>query len=176
MSSNKFTLHKKLQELCKKSILRREQYREGVIKNAEDACDVMVLAAREHTPHKGDGKKRGVNVITGELEAHWEAQFIAASPNDKNVGKITLSNNMEYASYVQNGHKLTKHFVPWLEIDNGVINYEPNHNQPLFGIVVGTKTKFVKGVDMVGPAIKAFNKSFKKMNEELVQQLLHIGD
>jgi hypothetical protein len=170
-------LAKQLRELGKKSKSALKKYREGVIKNAEDACDVMALAAKEHTPHPGDGKPRGFNVITGELSAHWESRFIAADKGSDYLGTVTLTNDMQYASYVQNGHRLTRHFVPWLYVDGmGTISYETNHAQPMFGMVVGTKTKYVKGVDMVGPAIKAFNESFKKMNDDLAKQILDIDD
>jgi hypothetical protein len=169
------TLVKKLRELSKKSEDAIQKYRDGVKRNAEDACDVMALAAKEHTPHPGDGKRRGFNVITGELSAHWEARFIAADPGSSYLGNVTLTNDMDYASYVQNGHRLTRHFVPWLYVDGmGTISYETNHAQPMFGMVVGTKTKYIKGVDMVGPAIKAFNESFTKMNNDLLKQILDL--
>lgn len=171
-----FKLPQQLKKLLAKSQIAQQKYKLGVRRNAEDACDVMVLAAREHTPHEGDGKKRGFNVITGELEAHWEARFVVHAFSDT-VGSVILSNDMQYASYVQNGHRLTRHFVPWLYVDGmGTISYETNHAQPMFGMVVGTKTKYVKGVDMVGPAIKAFNESFKKMNDDLAKQILDIDD
>lgn len=169
-----FDLHLKLKKLAETADEARKLIREGAIRNAEDACDVMVLAAREATPHEGDGKRRGQNVITGELEAHWEAEFIRKETKSS-LGKVVLHNDMDYASYVQNGHKLKRHFVPWLYVDGmGTISYEVNHAQPMFGLVVGTKTKYVKGVDMVGPAIKAFNESFDFMNQTLMEQVAEL--
>lgn len=169
--AKEFDLKDKLRQLAQKSEQARRMLKEGIARNAEDACDVMVLAAREHTPHEGDGKKRGFNVITGELEAHWQAEF-KREDGENTVGTVTLSNDMSYASYVQNGHKLTKHFVPWLYVDGmGTISYETNHNQPMFGMMVGTKTHYVDGKDMVNPAIDAFNESFDRMNEDLFEQL-----
>jgi hypothetical protein len=54
-----------------------------------------------------------------------------------------------------------------------VLSYETNHNQPLFGLIVGTKTKYVKGVDMITPAIEAFNKTFDELNKRLLDKLMN---
>jgi hypothetical protein len=55
----------------------------------------------------------------------------------------------------------------------GTLSYETDHNQPMFGLVVGTKTPYVKGVDMVGPAVKAFIESFDKSTQKVLDKHLN---
>ena len=169
----KFDLQEKLKQLSKKSKDAQKQLRDGVCQNARDASEVMVQAARWHTPHDGDGKKRGFNVITNSLQEAWHAKF-EVSQSGTELGYVHLTNTQYYAEYVQKGHKVPRHFVPWLYKDElGTISYETDHAQPMFGLVVGTKTPYVKGVDMVGPAIEAFDKSFKEANEQLLDEILN---
>jgi hypothetical protein len=162
-------LDKKLRELAKQANAKPKELRQKVMDNARVACEDMVRAAKEHTPNSGDGKKRGLNMISNSLQEAWHAD-IEKSGKRSQIGKVVLSNDKPYAPFVQNGYNVTKHFVPWLYKDNdGTLSYETNHGQPLFGIVVGTKTKHVAGVDMVGPATKAFNETFDKLNETLLE-------
>jgi hypothetical protein len=42
----------------------------------------------------------------------------------------------------------------------------------MFGIVVGTKTTYVKGVDMIGPARQAFFEKFNLLNDRTVNRIL----
>lgn len=164
---NEFDLDKKLRIFAENAKKLSKSVREEVTKNVLEACDVMVQTAKDHTPHEGDGKKRGFNVISNSLQDGWHADFIADKDSNK-VGTITLTNDKSYAKYVQNGHKVSRHFVPWLYKDGmGTLSYETDHGQPLFGLVVGTKTPFVKGVDMVGPAIKAFNEALEEKSDKL---------
>lgn len=167
-------LSKQLNDLMKKIPEMQKEIVAGIEQNVKDAADVAVLAAREATPHDGDGKKRGYNTITGELEAHWSWRFIRQdSYNKHNFGTLYIYNDTSYASFVQFGHNMHKHFVPWLYIDGcGTISYETNHNLPMFGLVVGTKTKYVDGRDMIGPAEKAFNETFTKLTQDLLNEVL----
>lgn len=155
-----FDLGDKLSALAKKSDECRRALSKALEGDIEQACEAMEEAAKAATPHEGDGKKRGFNVINNSLQESWHAEYKPIR-NKKHFGKITLTNSKSYAAFVQNGHKVKKHFVPWLYKDGmGTLSYETDHNQPMFGLVVGTKTPFVKGVDMVTPAVKAFNRSF----------------
>lgn len=171
--SAKFDLKDKLKQLSKKSKEARKRLHDGVCQNARDACEVMVEAAREHTPHDGDGKRRGFNVITNSLQEAWHAKF-EVSDSGTELGYVHLTNTKDYAGFVQKGHRVPRHFVPWLYKDDlGTLSYETDHAQPMFGLVVGTKTPYVEGVDMVGPAIEAFDKSFKESNELLLDDILN---
>lgn len=165
-----FDLGKKLNDIAVGAKLQQKALRSGFERNARKACVAMVEAAMEHTPHKGDGKIRGQNMISDSLQKSWVAKYEPAK-DKKEIGTVILENKKPYAIYVQKGHKLTKHFVPWLYKDGNVISYETNHNQKLFGLVVGTKTHYVKGVDMVGPAEEAFNKKFDELNAKLTKSI-----
>lgn len=168
-------LGEKLKKLMDSLPEKREQIISGIKQNISDAADVAVLAARQASPHPNDGKRRGFNVVTGELAAHWSWKYDdgGSSASNKLFGTVYLYNDTSYASFVQNGHVMHKHFVPWLYIDAmGTISYETNHNLPMFGLVVGTKTRYVEGRDMTGPAIKAFDETFKKLTEDLLQEVL----
>ena len=164
------TLGDYLNELIKRIPSYESGLKRGIVQNAKDAADVAVLAAREATPHDGDGKSRGFNVITGELEAHWDWEYRGGGDT---LGSIRIFNSMSYAGYVQYGHVMHEHFVPWLYVDGmGTLSYETNHNLPLFGLVVGTKTKYVDGVDMIGPATKAFHETFTRLTLELFREVI----
>lgn len=169
--NNTFDLADKLKKLTEEVKCHERALKKGIEKNARVACEAMEQAAKDHTPHSGDGKKRGFNVINDSLQESWVAEY-KPSQNKQEVGSVSLTNDKHYAIYVQNGHKMTKHFVPWLYKDGmGTISYETNHSQPLFGLVVGNKTPFVKGVDMVGPAVDAFNEVFDELNDKLLKKL-----
>lgn len=166
-----FDLAEQLNKLAEQAKGHERALRKGIEKNARIACEAMEQAAKDHTPHSGDGKKRGFNVINDSLQESWMAEY-KPSQKKKEVGSVSLTNDKPYAIYVQNGHKMKKHFVPWLYKDGmGTLSYETNQSQPLFGLVVGNKTPFVKGVDMVGPAVDVFNESFDELNEQLLKKL-----
>lgn len=155
-----FSLSDQLKQFAKDASDAQRKLKKGMIENIQKACNAMVEVAKEHTPHDGDGKKRGFNMITNSLQDSWHAEF-QPSQKKNEVGTVKLENTKSYAIYVQRGHKVSKHFVPWLYKDGmGTISYETDHNQPLFGLVVGTRTPYVKGVDMIGPAHEAFNRVF----------------
>ena len=132
------------------------------------ACSTMLKEAKKHTPHKGDGKKRGINMITNELQSSWR---IRKKTKGGVICGVTLVNDKEYAKFVQYGHKLTRHFVPWLYIDGNVISRSLKRGSKLFGIVVGTKTSHVEGIDMTGPAVEAFNKTLEKSINDVFKKL-----
>lgn len=67
----------------------------------------------------------------------------------RNVQTI-LANNMQYASYVNDGHRVDKHYVPGL-IANGSLLEKADPSEG--GIMVGTKTTYVKGLYMKQKAI-----------------------
>lgn len=146
-----------------------KQLREDVKANAAIACQKTEEVLRRKTPHSDDGKLRGKNMISNSLQNSWHVNYKVGATGL--FCKVLIENDKEYASYVQFGHRQTKHFVPWLYKDGGVLSYETNHNQPLFGLTVGGKTPFVKGVDMLGPAEKKFNDT---MNKLMVKSIFNI--
>lgn len=166
----KFDLSDKLKQIAENCDRVSKKLKRALQEDARDACEVMEQTAKSHTPHENDGKERGFNVISDSLHDSWRGEF-KPSLNRKKLGYVTLTNEKPYAPYVQNGHKVTKHFVPWLYKDaTGTISYETFHAQPMFGLVVGTKTKYVEGIDMVGPAKKAFDESFEESSQKTIKK------
>lgn len=127
---------------------------------AKNATLRAVEAAQAATPPKegtGRGSYIGNNTVTGELKAHWEKDS-KTEPQRKGAGYVTeLNNNLQYASYVDQGHRLDRHFVPGLYVDeSGMLNYDRERNT---GIVVGTKTRYVKGEFMADKGKEAYEKT-----------------
>ena len=122
-------------------------------KVAEGATMRAVETAKAATPPKegtGRGPYIGKNMITGDLQGSWD-EYSKTTPVIRGNTVVTeLNNNMPYASYVDQGHRLERHFVPGLYIDkNGLLARRTDGKK---GLVVGTKTKFVKGEFMVDKA------------------------
>lgn len=126
---------------------------------AKGATMRAVEAAQDATPPKaGTGRLPGTHTITGELKAHWATDSQTEPAVRGNRVETTLANNMEYASYVDQGHRMDKHFVPGLYINpySGQLEYDPAAD---VGIVVGTKTKYVKGEFMTDKGKEAYEKA-----------------
>lgn len=144
-------------------------------KTAKGATIRAVEAAADATPPKaGTGRLPGTNTITGALKQSWaksskiEPMGGALSGGKKYV--TILANDMEYASYVNNGHRLKRHFVPGLYIDeNGQLNYDPSAK---VGLIVGTRAKYVKGEFMVDKAREAYQKTILAELDQEIQRLL----
>ena len=80
-----------------------------------------------------------------------------------------LANDMEYASYVNDGHRMDRHFVPGLYVDeNGQLNYDPAAK---VGLVVGTKTTYVKGEFMVDKGKDAYQKALETILDDEIGRL-----
>ena len=81
-----------------------------------------------------------------------------------------LANDMEYASYVDQGHRMDRHFVPGLYVnpESGLLEYDPAAK---VGIVVGTKTKYVKGEFMVDKAKEAYEKAVLTELDKEIERL-----
>lgn len=126
---------------------------------AKGATMRAVEAAQDATPPKaGTGRLPGTHTITGELKAHWATDSQTEPTVRVNRVETTLANNMEYASYVDQGHRMDKHFVPGLYVNpySGQLEYDPAAD---VGIVVGTKTKYVKGEFMTDKGKEAYERA-----------------
>lgn len=102
---------------------------------------------------------RGTNTRTGEMKQHWSSD--SKPKPTKNGGSYTtiLANNMQYASYVNDGHRMDRHFVPGLVIDeSGMLSFNTDRSK---GIVVGTKTAYVPGLFMVEAAKEEYSRVVK---------------
>ncbi|HIT02496.1 MAG TPA: HK97 gp10 family phage protein [Candidatus Enterenecus merdae] len=108
----------------------------------------------------------GANTRTGELKQRWvtDSKF---KPQKRGAMYVTeLNNNRPYASYVNDGHRMDKHFVPGLHVNpgSGQLEYTPGAD---VGIVVGTKTAYVKGKYMVEAAKEEYRRVLKQELEGL---------
>lgn len=119
---------------------------------AEGATIEAVRVATENTP-PNDGTIAGTNMRSGEMAQHW-ATDSQTSPVGMALGRpaavTTLANNMQYASYVNDGHRVDKHFVPGLINNGSLLEQSPDGSG---GLMVGTKTTYVKGKYMKQKAI-----------------------
>ncbi len=168
------SLQQRLQQLKKAqadlpNIMKRVQ---------KDATLRAIEAAADATPPKegtGRGPYIGANTISGELKAHWETD---SNPEPKKIAggyETVLANDKDYASFVNNGHRMDKHFVPGLYINpySGLLEYDPKMaaNQT-GGLMVGTKTKYVKGEFMVDKAKEAYEKTILTELDKEVREAL----
>lgn len=163
---------------------REEQKRYAKMneRNIKDACYEMVAKAKEVTPPP-PGAVRGKNTTTGDMAAHWTFDIRTV----KDMHRVKLENGVyqiyekangqkvevHYASYVENGHKVDKHFVPWLRVDDTGMALErviPEPGEKMFGIMVGTKTKEVPAANIVEKAQKRFFDAYKLMYNQTINQ------
>ena len=137
-----------------------------LIKAQEEATKRAVQAAADATPPKagtGRGPYMGTNTVTGQLKARWamdskvKPEYAAADGGTRKY-RTFLRNDMECASYVNDGHRLDRHFVPGLYVnpDSGLLEYDPAAD---VGLIVGTKTRYVKGEFMVDKGTEAYERA-----------------
>lgn len=137
---------------------------------ARESTLAAIEAAEIATPPT-EGARRGVNTITGELKASWRASS-ESEPRHTADGFVTaLANNMQYASYVNDGHRMDRHFVPGLYIDpeTGLLSRDLTAK---VGIMVGTKTKYVKGRFMTEKARLAREKTVLTMLDGKLREMI----
>ena len=156
--SYQVSLQRRLQELKK----AQADLPNILYKTAKGATMRAIEAAMDATPpKKGTGSLKGTHTRTGELKQHWATDSITEPMGGALSGGSSyttfLKNSMEYASYVDQGHRMDKHFVPGLYIDeNGQLARDLTGK---VGLVVGTKTRYVKGEFMVDKAKEAYEKA-----------------
>lgn len=119
-------------------------------------------------------------MITGELAQSWSTD---SQTIPKKAGKdfaTTIASDQEYASYVNDGHDMDKHFVPGLYIDdNGLLSYEPKEDErkkmeeqgKKIGMMVGTKTTKVEGLDIVKKALEKYDEVAKIELDKLAKEM-----
>lgn len=117
---------------------------------AEGATIEAVRVATENTPPNGGAAISGTNTRSGDMAQHWATDSQTSPVVNGGTVRTSLANNMQYASYVNDGHRMDKHFVPGLIVDGGLLQEEPDGTG---GITVGTKTTYAKGLYMLEKAI-----------------------
>lgn len=133
----------------------------------KDATMRAVEKATELTPPLMDDL-RGTNTRSGEMKQHWATDSQINPVVSAGAFTTTLANDKQYASYVNDGHRMDRHFVPGLYVnpESGMLEYDPSKK---VGIVVGTKTSYVPGLHITDEAIKTWR-------ETLEQELGDIGE
>ena len=136
---------------------------------AEGATIEAVRVAGENTP-PNDGTLAGTNTRSGQMAEHWTTDSrttpLGGALSGGKTYITTLANNMQYASYVNDGHRVDKHFVPGLIINGNLLEESSDGSG---GLVVGTKTTFVKGKYMKEKAIGKYRSVVRKELEKRVK-------
>lgn len=136
-----------------------------------EATYAAIEAAADATPPVEDDVA-GVNTRTGQLKSHW-AEDSVTKPVYKNGGWETqLKNNQYYASYVNDGHRMDKHFVPGLYINpySGKLEYDSERRGEV-GIMVGTKTQYVTGLFMAEKGEEAFKRAIDDGLDKIAKEI-----
>ena len=141
-----------------------------LIKKIEEMAEIATLDAIEEATAKTPpiDAVRGAHSRTGELKAHWSTDSITEPKRRGNELITALGNNMQYASYVNDGHRMDRHFVPGLYINpySGLLEYDEVHKDEV-GIMVGTKTDYVPGLFMAEAGEKAYDAAIERLSKEL---------
>lgn len=145
---------------------------------AEEATFRAIETATELTPPNtfGDGEQRGVNMISGAMAQHWKKDssltpvgttFVTVLANEVK----DMENDMEYASYVNDGHRVDKHFVPGLYVDeDGLLSMDLSKPKGV-GLMVGAKTTYVEGLHITDKAIDKYDEVVRAELEQLTREL-----
>lgn len=138
---------------------------------ARDATMRAVEAAADATPPKAGRGQAGTNTLTGELKAHWPIDSDIEPKQRGNEHVTALANNVEYASYVNDGHRMDKHFVPGLYVNpgTGTLEYDPSAD---VGIVVGTKTPYVNGEFMTDKGVEVYRRTVLSELDKRIQEAM----
>lgn len=161
MSSFGSQMRKRLAEL------RRAQ--QDVPAIIDEVAEVATLAAvekaAENTPPNGGAKIAGPNLRSGDMARAWATDSVTTP----NRGKTLLANLQQYASYVNDGHRVDKHFTSHLAIEGGQLVGKPDGDG---GLVVGTKTLYVPGLYMKEKAIGVYRDTARRMLQQKVREVL----
>ena len=139
---------------------------------AEGATIEAVRVATENTPPNGS-PLAGTNTRSGEMAQHWSTDS-QTSPVGLSLGRAVaetrLANNMQYASYVNDGHRVDKHFVPGLYLNGNMLEKVDSDWAYGFGMMVGTKTTYVQGLHMKEKAIGKYRATVRKELDKRVRE------
>lgn len=154
---------------CRKRLEELRRAKQDIPKIIDDVAEVATIeavrTARDHTPPNGGAPLAGTNMRTGAMAAAWERDSITTPTH----GRTVLINNQEYASYVNDGHRVDQHYVPGLYPNGGLLErVDPN----VGGIIVGTKTSYVPGLYMKEKAIGKYRTTVYRMLQQKVREVL----
>lgn len=133
---------------------------------AEGATIEAVRVATENTPPNGS-PLAGTNTRSGEMAQHWITDSQTVPVMTGNSAETVLANNMQYASYVNDGHRMDRHYVPGLFKNGSMLEkVDPS----VGGIMVGTKTTYVQGLHMKEKAIGKYRTTVRKELDKRVRE------
>lgn len=143
----------------------RPQIQARMRQACKDATLRAVETATELTPPTMDDL-RGTNTRSGGMKQHWATDSKTTPVVSVTGVSTTLANDKQYASYVNDGHRMDRHFVPGLYINpgSGLLEYDPSKK---VGLVVGTKTSYVPGLFITEEAIKTWRETLAKELEDI---------
>lgn len=139
--------------------------RAKILLACENATRRAVEKATELTPPTQEDL-RGTNTRSGEAKQHWATDSKTSPEVSGDKYTTYLNNDKDYMSYVNDGHRMDRHFVPGLYINpySGLLEYDPSAK---VGIVVGTKTAYVPGLHITDKAIKVWQDTLEKELSEI---------
>ena len=141
---------------------------------AEVATLAAVETAANNTPPNGGAAIKGTNTRTGALAQSWATDSITKPMGLALSGGGTavtmLRSNLQYASYVNDGHRVDKHFVPGLIIHGGLLDMAASGAAG--GIMVGTNTTYVPGLYMKEKAIGNYKTTVRYMLKDAVKRAM----
>lgn len=151
----------------RKYLKKLEKAGQDIPKIVHDVAKVATVAAIEAatnaTPPNGGAEIAGTNTRSGSLAQHWTTD----STIEPVEGTTYLANNMQYASYVDQGHRMDKHFVPGLHVVDSHLNYDANFPG---GITVGTKTTYVPGLYMTEKGVGKYRQVVRSELQKRVEE------
>ncbi len=158
-------MRKRLEELRK----ARENVPKIMMEVAEGATIEAVRVATENTPPNGGALIAGTNMRSGDMSQHWETDSQTIPLYTGGSVRTQLANDMQYASYVNDGHRMDKHFVPGLIVNGDLLERDPDGEG---GLMVGTKTSYVEGKYMKEKAVGKYRSVIRKELDKRVREAL----
>ena len=143
--------------------------RELVIDAAKTGTMAAVETAQEHTPPNGGAPIKGVNTRTGEMSQSWATDSQTTPTVSGETITTMLCNNKQYASYVNDGHRMDKHFTTHVAIENGMLVGKPDGTG---GLMVGTKTSYIPGLYMKEKATGKYKTTVRAMLKDAVRRAM----
>lgn len=163
---------------CRRYLKRLHKAEANVTDIIAETAEVATIAAVEtaaaNTPPNGGAAISGTNTRTGAMAQSWATDSITKPMGLALSGGGTavtmLRSNLQYASYVNDGHRMDKHFVPGLIVNAGMIEWAADGDSG--GITVGTKTTYVPGLYMKEKAIGKYKTTVRAMLKDAVKRAM----
>ena len=125
---------------------------------AKNATLRAVEKAADMTPVGIEKPLAGTNTRSSGMKQDWAAKSKMTPAKRGDTYVTELNNDKQYASYVNDGHRMDRHFVPGLVInpESGMLEMNPDGTG---GLVVGTKTAYVPGLHMEEAAHEEYHRT-----------------